>query len=63
MKFPLVFLSIFTAAVASGCNRDAPPPRTDAKPDNVKPAPVRPGDPASPTVPGPNPQMGTDQKK
>jgi hypothetical protein len=44
---------VLTALSLSACNRDKASTPT-SKPDTITPAPVRPNDATSPTVPGPS---------
>ena len=44
-----------TAVMLGGCNQPNTPSSAEPKKDTIAPAPVRPGDPNSPAVPGPGP--------
>ncbi len=58
MKRLNIYLCIALATVVlSACDRDKSPPTPKAKQvDSISPAPVRPGDPSTPAVPGPGSQ-------
>ena len=48
------FAALLLASSLVACNREpSTPARATPKPDTITPAPVRPGDPTTPAVPGP----------
>jgi PBP1b-binding outer membrane lipoprotein LpoB len=56
MNRTMIYVAIAAAALmVGGCDRPNTPSSAEPKKDTIAPAPVRPGDPYGPAVPGPGP--------